>query len=254
MFHKALWHAVFKFFRPPPAIISVCKAEQNFIKYFRLGRKINQTIIPNGIDFSRIKIRSRSSHIPFRFLTFAGRLIDKRTDLIIKALLLLEDNCKLIIVAGDNIANAVNALIYNILSSTTRHIHTTATTHSHNINDKIEIIPPTENISALYENADCFISASAYETFSYSVAEATVSLLPVIQSNIEGTRWNSGNPSTFEFESLNVESLASAMRRVMRSDKTLLAKNCQITANNNRRRLSLESWAGNVIDFFNHIE
>lgn len=222
-----------------PSIIAVCDHERRFIKGFRLGTRIKQAVIHNGIDLARLNVFLHKEGKRFRFLAFGGRNIQKRTDLIIKALIKLNKEVELTIVGGAEITNIAKHLMIGTIPPQPKFI--------------LRIISPTENVSEFYSNADCFISSSVHETFSYAVAEASIAGLPVIQSNIEGTEWNSSNPSTFEFISGDVKSLANAIEKVLDEDSKELERKCKITAETNRKKLSLQNWCNKVIDFYESI-
>lgn len=55
--------------------------------------------------------------------------------------------------------------------------------------DKIILINHTEDISKIFNTADIFVSASRVEAFSYSISEAMLYNLPIIMSDIEGTKF-----------------------------------------------------------------
>lgn len=112
------------------------------------------------------------------------------------------------------------------------------------------LIEPQEDITSVLEQADCFISSSVHETFSYAICEATIFGLPVIQSKIPGTKWNEQNPSTYLFESENAEELANRITEVINTPIATLNENCSITRRNNLHDYSLESWSRKIIDFY----
>lgn len=122
-----------------------------------------------------------------------------------------------------------------------------------NVPSWLKVIPQNHNISEVFASADCFVSSSVTETFSYAICEATIFGLPVIQSDIEGTLWNADNPSVYLFKSEDINDLAEKMRIVMTEDKDILLRNCETTKNNNHSKYSLDSWTKNVIDFYNTI-
>lgn len=117
----------------------------------------------------------------------------------------------------------------------------------------LKIIDPIEDVSALYASADCFISASQCETFSYAIAEATLMQLPVIQTDIEGTAWNKNNPSAITVPAGNAHTLALAMKEVMDKDPETLKRECQATRENNIRFLSMERWCKDIAEFYKQL-
>ncbi len=68
------------------SIIGVCHHEPAFVAPFRLGRKIVESYIPNGIETSRFAAVDRlETGRLFTFLTFGGRNVQKRIDLVLEA-------------------------------------------------------------------------------------------------------------------------------------------------------------------------
>ncbi|MCH5181460.1 MAG: glycosyltransferase family 4 protein [Prevotellaceae bacterium] len=195
-------------------------------------------MIPNGIDTSRLEEGRNRRHEPFAFLAFGGRNIDKRVDIIFKAGEMLEQKGSrftLTVVEGsDTMAVAMNHF-------------------GGRLPQWLHFTKPMENINALFAEADCFVSSSVHETFSYAVAEASVYGLPVVQSNIEGTMWNAGNPSAFLFESGDAGDLAGTMEKVMAIPEDVLRNMCSTTRDNNLKQYSLEAWCDKIVDFYEKI-
>lgn len=216
-----------------PSLIGICEHELKFARRFRLGKQAHQVIIPNGLDISRINPSERQRHNNFTFLAFAGRNVQKRVDLLVEAasrLIHAGYKIKVVIVDG-NIPSVADTLF----------------------EEKPEwlmVIPPSENINSIYALADCFVSTSVHETFSYSIAEAVIFGLPIIQSDIEGTLWNSKNPSTYMFKSLDIDDLVRAMKTVMEVPNEELREMCEVSAKNIIGEYSLASWTDKVINFF----
>lgn len=219
-----------------PCIIGVCNNEPNFIRKFRLGIHTCEGIIPNGINIQRISQGMKRSHDTFSFLAFAGRHIEKRVDfLLLAADSLIKEGYKIRVVLVDG--NSPTAA-ENLFSSRP---------------DWLTEIKPKEDINEIFALADCFVSTSVHETFSYAIGEATVFGLPIIQSDIEGTMWNASNPSAFLFKSESVEDLKRVMLQVMAIPPELLSKRCAASAANIIRDYSLETWANKVVSFFQSI-
>lgn len=202
-----------------------------------MGIKTHVAIIPNGIKLSRITPPNiKYQHKPFTFMAFAGRNIQKRVDVLLRASdLLIKQGHELHVIIIDANEPSISDELFDKRPNW------------------LTILKPQENINALFSMADCFVSTSVHETFSYAIAEASIYGLPVIQSDIQGTKWNAHNPSTFLFKSLNIEDLASTMLKVMNIPEDYMNKLCSVTAAQNAKDYSLEAWAKKITDFFESI-
>ncbi len=187
--------------------------------------------IPNGIDTSRITPSSKHvKNEPFIFLAFGGRNVQKRVDVILKAVKYIKTDkpYEVWITEGTD----------------TRFIY------EENPDVHVKLIPQTSDINSLFSKVDCFISSSISETFSYAIAESAYFGLPVIQSRIEGTKWNEDNPGSYTFESLNSVDLATQMKSVLNLSQDELVKKGRASTDYIASRYTLDSWCTQVIDFF----
>jgi glycosyltransferase involved in cell wall biosynthesis len=112
----------------------------------------------------------------------------------------------------------------------------------------LELVPQTDKISSLFASADCFISASDCETFSYAVCEASIFGLPVIQTNIPGTKWNNENPSTFLFSPGIANELSESIKRVADTFQDLTE--ARIKTRQNNLRFTIDHWSRQIINFY----
>lgn len=221
-----------------PCLLAVCEHELKFVRPFRFGIKTPEIVIPNGININRIKsIERHKHHSPFTFLAFGGRNVQKRTDLLMRAAdsLIQQGESLAVIIVGDEEIASVAKSIFGLIPTW------------------LKIIPPGEDINAIFAQADCFVSTSVHETFSYAIAEATIFGLPIVQSDIEGTLWNANNPSTIIFKSGDINSLSMAMSSMINQDIAILQKSCKITQQRNIQNFSIESWRDKVISFIQSI-
>lgn len=220
------------------AHIAVCEHELSFIRPFLMGRKAPKLYLPNAISPDRIKAVIPAMRKNFNFLTIGGRNVQKRIDLCIDAAKMLAEkrgDFSLTLLRGVDTDEVVQSKLGD------RHP------------EWLRVIDAVADINCVFAEADCFISSSVHETFSYAVAEASIAGLPVVQSDIEGTRWNASNPSTFLFKSGSAEDLAAAMDKVMAYDRKELQRKCQFTAARNLEALSLENWTNRIIEFFKEL-
>jgi putative glycosyltransferase len=214
-------------------IFSVSEENVDFVHRFN---KQPITFIPNGTDTERLHITFERSRKPFIFLAFGGRNISKRIDLLIRAAQLLhkqqEQNFEVWLTNGTDTQKVVREIVGN------------------NFPSWLKIVEQQADVSKLYDRVSCFVSTSEHETFSYAICEASISGLPVVQSDIEPTMWNAGNPSTFVFHFPDIKNLAEQMKKVMEYDPAQLEERCRKTSKTNFRKYSLETWATKVIDFY----
>lgn len=111
----------------------------------------------------------------------------------------------------------------------------------------------TEEIISLFNQAHAFISPSLRETMSMGIAEASIYGLPVIQSDIPGTYWNTDTPSTFLFRVNDTQDLARQMEEVILFNQKELADKCHHSSLINRNRLSMSKWCHTVIEIFKEL-
>lgn len=232
------------FFSRDVSVISVSHEMQRFIsRYHRLvwhADIASIRVIPNGIDFSRCGQRTDfEPHRPFVFLAFGRSYLQKRTDLLLAAAQQLIDrgyHLRVIVTRGEDDQRLLAAA----------HLHDQAP-------QWLRFIDPAADIHQLFQQADCFVSTSIHETFSYAVCEATGYGLPVIQSDIEGTLWNSGNPSTYLFRSQDIDHLAAQMQQVMQASPAQMQRQCLATRQINRSHYPLARWCQDVMQFYSSV-
>lgn len=244
------WCFVRHYFLPtlhaPIYTIGVSDEVSRFVHGFH-GRYRASIVLPNGIDASRI-YRTKDWSMPGdgvqRFVCLGGRNVQKRMDIALQAFKMLFDNgrlrpgsAKLRVVKGTD-SDEVFARVFGEGA----------------LPEWLDPIEQNEDIVQVFGDADCFISAAQHETFSYAVCEATLYGLAVIQSDIEGTRWNADNPSVTLFHSCDSADLAEKIAEFVKTDRSTLAVTTTETMRRNRAKYTLKSWCNSVIDFYKHID
>jgi glycosyltransferase involved in cell wall biosynthesis len=195
-------------------------------------------VLPNGIDtdyFTNTKENVVKNNL-FTFGCIGGRNVQKRIDVLLKAGSILSKQSNkfdIIIIEGTDTRYIVNEFF------------------NQSTPNWLKIVEPSENMIEFYSSLSCFVSTSVHETFSNAIAEASIFGLPVIQSDIEGTMWNSQNPSTFLFESLNHLDLQKQMLNVINLPKEELLLKCNISKENNIRKYNVKTWSKKVMEFYN---
>lgn len=116
--------------------------------------------------------------------------------------------------------------------------------------DWVKILPPTDNIAELYDEADVMISASRSESFSFCLAEAIYSGLPVVVSDIAGTSWSREFKCSYEFKTADVDSLVECLNNLpMSVSKEDLEFNRALM----QEKYSMDAWSKKIIDYINTI-
>ncbi len=111
------------------------------------------------------------------------------------------------------------------------------------LSGKVLLLGNQNDLPALMEEYDCFISSSLSEGFSGAVVEAFFSGLPVIASDIPSNREIVNHlESGYLFESGSIESLTDAMKWVMKNPQVVkqFSQNAFVVA---RERFDLEQTA-----------
>ena len=218
------------------SLLAVCVHELAFVKRYRLGKRLKTDVLPNGIDMTRLEKHDASAtNRIYTFGAFGGRNTQKRVDLIMHAARRLAErdyDFNVIVTCGSDTRDVINGIFGT------------------EVPPYITLVPQTSDINSFYSDIDCFISSSSHETFSYAVAEATIVGLPVIQSDIIGTKWNAVNPSVTEFKSGDISELSVAMEKMLVADKDELSASCEVTRCHNMEFLSLDRWSEGVIQHF----
>lgn len=200
------------------------------------------SIIPNAIDTNRISTIKENTVPGHSFLAFGGRNIQKRIDLLL-------DAAKKLNGGGKTFSDLVS--VYITRGTDTDNV--VAEKFANNVPIWCHIVDQRENINELYDMADCFVSSSDAETFSYAICEATIANMPVIQSDIDGTLWNAENPSTYLFKQGDSDSLAETMMNYMKSNPKDLQQACLETRRINLGRYGLDAWCERIIRFYEQL-
>ncbi len=188
--------------------------------------------IPNSLDFSRLNIRAEHSiSKPYKLLIFGWLPIVKGMDTVLDAVTKLndkEDFCKLLISSQPFTEEYMEERYGDHLPAF------------------IRMIPPTDNVSELYDEADIMISASRSESFSFCLAEAIYSGLPVIFSDIEGTSWAREFKDAYEFKTADTEDLI----RVLNTIKTDITED-EIRFNRDlmQKKYSMDAWSNKINNY-----
>ena len=103
----------------------------------------------------------------------------------------------------------------------------------------------------LYAAADVFVSASRHEGYSYAVGEALACGLPVVLSDIEGTRLFTDAPGAFTVPVGDAEALAGRLEQVLDDPRreTLGAENRSWA----ERHLGIDRWCSRMLELYREL-
>ncbi len=198
-------------------------------------------VIENGLVLDRIdstisKIENKS------FIAFAGRPFVKGMDTLLAACEILKSDSKdfiLTIVASDQARMIIEKdLLHD------------------EIPEWLRIVQLSSDINVLLKKSSCFISSSRAETFSYAVCEAIYFGLPVILSNIDGTRWAWPCPSVKVYPCLDAFSLYARMKEHIALENNL-SDNIRLELQQSQQyiynRYSIDIWIEKIVSFYKKI-
>lgn len=192
--------------------------------------------IPNALDLSRLVAKESIFDLSTKNILVFGY------DPIVKGVDIALDACE--IVNRDKVC-------VNLLISSQEKTYQYMRERYNKIPSWVELLPPTDNVSEIYNRADVLLSSSRSEGFPYGVAEALFSGLSVIYSSIPGTKWAGEFKSTYEFPTENATALADTIQHYLlhpitqderESNKALLIQ-----------KYSIETWIQSVMDVIDGI-
>jgi glycosyltransferase involved in cell wall biosynthesis len=192
--------------------------------------------ILNSLDFSRLKAKNAHTIVePYKLLIFGWLPEVKGLDTTLDAVEKLNEK------------ETVFELLISSQPLTEEYINNR---YKDDAPGFITLLPPSNNVSELYDEADIMISASRSESFSFCLAEAIYSGLPVVFSDIAGTSWAREFKNSYEFKTGDSEDLIRALNEV-RNDITdeQLSFNRELM----HRKYSLDSWSEKIIDYIMEI-
>lgn len=224
-------------------VISVMKRKH---KGYFLTRK--RWYIPNGITFKRNIDCSLSREECRKVLNikddeklclFLGwDIYRKGLDVAIKAVQLARKQGHNIILGlagfGENISDDEIDRIKSIIGFDPRQ-------------DGVRFLDAWEDMFALHRAADVFLSASRTEAFAYAILEAISQNVPVVASDISGTRWCYKYSKSFKFPSGD---------HIRCAEQIIKASSCRDNPSNYKEitnKYNIDSWAKKVIAVYNQM-
>lgn len=114
----------------------------------------------------------------------------------------------------------------------------------------MRIIPPTEDIAALFQTAALFLSASRSEGFSYAACEAFANAIPVVLSDIPAVAWAHDCPAASFFVSGDSHGLERAIRESLDGSADERQKRTLQSREFIQREFDVKIWAQQMARFY----
>lgn len=195
--------------------------------------------LPNAIDLSRLKLRNgpgNRENGAYRLLIFAYNPINKGLDITLDALERINADmprCQLLVSSQEK--------TYEYIEQ--RYKETPSW---------IRLVPPTDNIAELYDQCDAMLIPSLSEGFSYCLAEAIYTGLPVVYSDIPGNLWAGEFVQTYRCAKGNGDDLERAIRELI-SAPPITAEEQRHNREVMDAKYSLDLWKQKIADILEGI-
>lgn len=195
-----------------------------------LNPKNKCTTIQNGIDFSRLQVKTQNTtkSKEKNILIFGWAPYVKGLDIAL-------DACEKLSASG---------LSFKLLVSAQEKTYGYVASRYNELPEWLQMIEPTSDVASLYNKADIMLSASRSEGFSFALAEAIYNGCVTVVSDIEGTSWSNGFKARFEFHSEIAESLTTALTKAIHY--TITQEESEFNKNILQTQYSIEVWADAV--------
>ena len=99
----------------------------------------------------------------------------------------------------------------------------------------------------LHRASDVYLSASRTEAFSYGILEAISQNVPVVVSDIEGTKWSWKYTKTIKFKGENINQCAKAI------EKALEMRENESNRSEMLEKYHIDIWCKRIIDIYRKI-
>ena len=197
-------------------------------KLSKVAGKKKSCTISNGVDFSRLHIRTDYPAEKKKVLILGWEPTVKGFDTACDAFEKGEHGLELTVSCQD----ATKEFIKNRFGEKTP--------------QWLSTVEPTSDVASLYDNTDIFVSASITEGFSIALAEALYSGLPCVISDIEGTSWAREMKNVFVFKTGDPQSLNETLQKCKEAEITF--EDAEYNRKILLEKYSLDSWSEKVMN------
>jgi glycosyltransferase involved in cell wall biosynthesis len=182
-------------------IVCVNTDELQLARQFRIGSAKHRHVIYNGVAFAdAIDRTQRLVGDPFRLVMVARFERQKRADVVVEALSLLDDRVTLTLVGDGEFRSKIESLV-----------------DQRGLRSRVTFVGIADPFPYL-RNADAFVLASDWEGMPVTVLEAMRAGLPVIANNLLGNREAVG-PNTGLLTTLTAKGFASIVQSLANDPK-----------------------------------
>ena len=116
--------------------------------------------------------------------------------------------------------------------------------------DALRVLPPTDDVAALYAAADVFAATSRAEAFSFAAVEAVASGLPVVATDIPAHAAIARDVGNVRLVPAEADAVASAVRDALALDPAAAGREASLARERVAQRMDLGSWSSQLIDMY----
>ena len=110
----------------------------------------------------------------------------------------------------------------------------------------IKYLNSREDMYALHRAADVFLSASRKEGFSYGILEAISQSVPVVVSDIDGTKWSWDYSRCFQYSVEDWKDCANAIKRALKNKS--VSNSAEIV-----ERYNIQKWCDKIVAIYHEL-
>lgn len=202
------------------------------------GIRGNVSYVTNGIDFKRLdtyeSINLRKDNSEYLVLMFGWPLYVKGVDIALQAIDKLRNMGKKVVLVTPhhNIKNDIIDLC-----------------RGGQLIDSVRFIKSRDDVATLYNNVDCFLSASREEGYNYALREAILCNPMIVASNIPAHKINI-IPECIYYNTEVVEELVESIQKAMNISEIEKQKIKEKQREYVLKNCGLDTWLQKIMEYF----